>query len=56
MNFQTNLRKSPLDDTSATQAKLNIICVVEEDLDFEHLQSTDEQCDARVEECNINQK
>lgn len=52
MNFQTNLRKSPLDDTSATQAKLNIICVVEEDLDFEHLQSTDEQCDARVEECN----
>ena len=55
MKTQTNFRKTLLDNTSDTQAKLNFICVVEEDLDFEHLQSADEHCETHQIECDSSE-
>lgn len=43
MKTQSNFRKSSLDNSFDTQAKLKFICVVEDDLDFNDLQSTSEQ-------------
>ena len=42
MKTQSNLRKIIIDNSSENQARIKFICVVEEDLDFEHLQPVDE--------------
>ena len=47
MKTQSNFRKNLLENTSDSQAKTKFICVVEEDLDFEHLQSAEENCDSQ---------
>ena len=47
MKSESNIRKNSLDNTSATQAKINFICVVEEDLDYEHLQPAHEESNSK---------
>lgn len=48
MKTQYNLQKALLETSNDPQAKIKFICVVEEDLDFENLQSTDEACNTAV--------
>ncbi len=54
MKTLTNLDKALLESCNDPQTKIKFICVIEEDLDFEHLQSTDEQCDLRQTDCANN--
>lgn len=51
MKAESNFRKTVLDNSPDNQSKINFICVVEEDLDYEHLQSADEHCNSQVNEC-----
>ncbi len=48
MKTQSNFRKTLLDNSSDTQAKTKIICVIEEDLDFNDLQSADHTCNSPI--------
>lgn len=52
MTTHSNFRKNIIDNSSETQAKIKFICVVEEDLDFEHLQPAGEHCNSSRNECD----
>ncbi len=52
MKTQSNFLKSLPDNSSDTQARIRFICVIEEDLDSEHLQSAEEHCDSHLSECD----
>ena len=48
MKTHSNLDKTLLENSNDPQTKINFICVIEEDLDFENLQSTTEESDLTV--------
>lgn len=50
MKTHTNLDKALLENSNDPQTKINFICVIEEDLDYENLQSTAEECDLEIDE------